>query len=57
MAKTKGKARVKVILEHKTIFSSYRYHTSKNRITTPKKLFLKKYSPLTEKHELFKEIK
>jgi len=57
MAKNKGKARVRVVLEHKTTYSSYRYHTSKNWLTTLKKLMLKKYSPLTKKHELFKEIK
>ena len=34
-----------------------RYTTSKNRRNTTERLELKKYSPVTKKHELFKEIK
>ena len=56
MAKSKG-ARILVILEHKCEKGAYRYHTSKNRRNTTGRLQLKKYSPVTKKHELFKEIK
>jgi|TARA_B110000503_G_scaffold128421_1_gene199457 large subunit ribosomal protein L33 len=56
MAKGKG-ARVRVTLEHKGPDGVYRYHTTKNRRTTTERLELKKYSPVTKKHELFKEIK
>jgi large subunit ribosomal protein L33 len=50
-------ARVQVTLEHKTETSSYRYYTTKNRRNTTERLTLRKYSPITKKHELFKEIK
>jgi large subunit ribosomal protein L33 len=56
MAKSKG-ARINVTLEHKCEQGVYRYHTSKNRRNTPKRLTLKKYSPITKQHEIFKEIK
>lgn len=56
MAKSKG-ARIQVILEHRSEKGTYRYHTSKNRRNTTKRLSLKKYSPVTKTHELFKEIK
>ena len=42
MAKSKG-ARINVTLEHKCEQGVYRYHTSKNRRNTPKRLTLKKY--------------
>jgi len=50
-------ARVQVTLEHKCEQGVYRYHTTKNRRNTTDRLELKKYSPITKKHELFKEIK
>ena len=56
MAKSKG-ARIQVTLEHRCEEGTYRYHTSKNRRNTTERLALKKYSPVTKKHELFKEIK
>ena len=56
MAKSKG-ARIRITLEHKCEQGVYRYHTSKNRRNTTDRLELKKYSPVTKKHELFKEIK
>ena len=56
MAKSKG-ARIRITLEHKCDQGVYRYHTSKNRRNTTERLELKKYSPVTKKHELFKEIK
>ena len=34
-----------------------RYTTKKNRKNTPERIELKKYSPVTKKHELFREIK
>ena len=56
MAKSKG-ARIRVTLEHKCEQGVYRYHTSKNRRNTTERLELKKYSPVTKKHERFKETK
>ena len=56
MAKSKG-SRVNIILEHKCAKGVYRYYTSKNRRNTMNRLQLKKYSPITQKHELFKENK
>jgi large subunit ribosomal protein L33 len=56
MAKSKG-ARIRITLEHRCEQGVYRYHTSKNRRNTTERLELKKYSPVTKKHELFKEIK
>ena len=56
MAKNKG-ARINITLEHKSQQGIYRYHTLKNRRNTPERLELKKYSPATKKHEIFKEIK
>jgi large subunit ribosomal protein L33 len=50
-------ARVQVTLEHKTETNTYRYYTTKNRRNTTERLTLKKYSPITKKHEIFKEIK
>ena len=49
--------RVQVTLEHKCEQGVYRYHTVKNRRNTNERLELKKYSPITKKHENFKEIK
>ena len=49
--------RVQVTLEHKSELGSYRYYTQKNRRNTIERLSLKKYSPITKKHEIFKEIK
>ena len=56
MAKSKG-ARIRVTLEHKSDLGVYRYHTTKNRRNTTERLELNKYSPVTKKHEIFKEIK
>jgi large subunit ribosomal protein L33 len=56
VAKNKG-ARIRVILEHKCDQGVYRYHTTKNRRNTTNRLELKKYSPVTKRHELFREIK
>ena len=55
MAKSKG-ARIRVTLEHKCEQGVYRYHTSKNRRNTTERLELKKYSPVTKRHELFNNI-
>ena len=35
----------------------YMYYTSKNRVTTPGRLELRKYDPIVRKHVLFKETK
>ena len=56
MAKGKG-ARIQVTLEHKCELGTYRYTTVKNRRNTTERLELRKYSPVTKKHEVFKEIK
>ena len=56
MAKTKG-IRIGITLECKTVEGVYRYRTTKNRRNNPDRIELKKYSPLTKKHEIFKEIK
>ncbi len=56
MAKSKG-ARIVITLECKSAEGVYRYTTTKNRRNTPNKMELKKYSPLSKKHEIFKEIK
>ena len=56
MAKSKG-ARIRITLEHRSEQGVYRYHTTKNRRNTVDRLELKKYSPVTKKHEIFKEIK
>jgi large subunit ribosomal protein L33 len=56
VAKNKG-ARIRITDEHKCEEGVYRYHTTKNRCNTTERLELKKYSPVTKKHELFKEIK
>jgi len=46
----KGK-RISVTLEHTTKLGKYRYHTSKNKQNTSERLELRKYSPITKKHE------
>jgi large subunit ribosomal protein L33 len=56
MAKNKG-ARLVITLECKTPEGVYRYTTTKNRRNTPNRLEIKKYCPLSKKHETFKEIK
>lgn len=56
MAKSKG-ARVVITLECRSPEGVYRYTTTKNRRNSPNKLELKKYSPVSKKHEIFKEIK
>ena len=50
-------ARIIVTLEHRSEHGVYRYNTTKNRRNTVERLQLKKYSPITKKHEIFKEIK
>jgi len=56
MAKSKG-VRVQITLEHKCGRGTYRYTTVKNKQNTNKRLALRKYSPVTKQHEIFKEIK
>jgi large subunit ribosomal protein L33 len=56
MAKSKG-VRIGITIECQTSEGVYRYRTSKNRRNTPDRLELKKYCPLSKKHEIFKEIK
>ncbi len=56
MAKSKG-VRVVITLECRSPEGVYRYTTTKNRRNSPNKLELKKYSPVSKKHEIFKEIK
>ena len=56
MAKTKG-VRYGITLEWKTPEGVYRYRTTKNRRNNPDRIELKKYCPVTKKHEIFKEIK
>jgi large subunit ribosomal protein L33 len=56
VAKSKG-ARIRITLEHRCETGVYRYHTTKNRRNTAERIELKKYSPVTKKHELFREIK
>jgi len=56
MAKAKG-IRIGITLECKTPEGGYRYRTTKNRRNTPDRIELKKYCPVTKKHEIFKEIK
>jgi large subunit ribosomal protein L33 len=56
MAKSKG-VRVVITMECRSSEGVHRYTTTKNRRNTPNKLELKKYCPLSKKHELFKEIK
>jgi large subunit ribosomal protein L33 len=56
MAKSKG-ARIVITLESKTSAGVYRYTTTKNRRNTTNRLEKKKYCPLSQKHEIFKEIK
>ena len=54
--------RVQVILEcteHKSsgMPGTSRYISTKNKKNTPDRLELKKYNPISKKHEIFKEIK
>ncbi len=56
MAKSKG-ARIVITLECKIPEGVYRYTTTKNRRNTPNRLEIKKYCPISKKHETFKEIK
>jgi large subunit ribosomal protein L33 len=56
MAKAKG-VRIGITLECKTPEGVYRYRTTKNRRNNPDRIELKKYCPVTKKHEIFKEIK
>ena len=56
MAKSKG-VRIGITLECKTSEGVYRYRTTKNRRNTPDRIELKKYNPVSKKHEIFKEIK
>jgi len=53
----KKSARVSITLVYKTVSGTYRYLTYKNRKNMPERLEIKKYSPITRRHELFKEIK
>ena len=51
---TKGSRRV-VIMVHSSARGTYQYQTTKNFRNRPEKLALRKYSPLTRKHEHFHE--
>lgn len=56
MSKKKS-VRVSITLEYRTNSGTYRYLTYKNRQNISGRLEIKKYSPVTKRHELFKEIK
>jgi len=56
MVKNKS-VRLVITIECKTENGVYRYTTTKNRKNTPSRLEIKKYCPLSKKHEIFKEIK
>jgi large subunit ribosomal protein L33 len=56
MAKSKS-VRIVITLECRSVAGVYRYTPTKNRRNTPNKMELKKYCPLSKKHEIFKEIK
>ena len=47
----------RVFVKMKSPESGYMYYTSKNRVTTPGRLELRKYDPIVLKHVLFKETK
>ena len=47
----------RVFVKMKSPESGYMYYTSKNRVTTPGRLELRKYDPIVRKHVLFKETK
>ena len=55
----KKESRLFIIMEHRCVQTGnfYRYQTSKNKKNTPNRISLRKYSPMTGKHELFLEIK
>ena len=56
MAKKKG-TRVVITLEHRSDMGTYRYTTQKNKRNSPNRLEMRKYCPLTKRHEIFKAIK
>jgi large subunit ribosomal protein L33 len=56
MGKSKA-VRTTVTLESRTEEGVFRYTTTKNKLNTPNRLELRKYCPVTKKHQLFKEIK
>ncbi|MBT7203814.1 MAG: 50S ribosomal protein L33 [Deltaproteobacteria bacterium] len=47
----------RVFVKMKSPESGFMYYTSKNRVTTPGRLELRKYDPIVRKHVLFKETK
>jgi large subunit ribosomal protein L33 len=58
MAKSRSKgARIRVGMEWRSERGQFLYYTSKNRRNTVEKLELRKYCPVTQKHEIFKEKK
>jgi len=56
MAKKKGTRSI-ITLEHRSDKGTYRYITQKNKRNTPDRIEIRKYSPVTKRHEIFKEIK
>mgnify|MGYP005698711369 CR=1 FL=1 len=57
MENTMAKNANRVFVKMKSPESGYMYYTSKNRVTTPGRLELRKYDPIVRKHVLFKETK
>ena len=58
MAKNRFKgARIKIGMEWKSKCGRFLYYTFKNRRNTIEKLKLRKYCPITKRHEIFKEKK
>ena len=54
MAKSKS-VRIVITLECRSVAGVYRYTTTKNRRNTPNKMELKKYCPLSKKHEILRK--
>ncbi len=53
MSKLKGRTIIKL----KSSASNHCYTTTKNKQRTPEKLDLRKYDPITRRHELYREQK
>lgn len=45
------------IIKLRSTQSTYVYHSRKNHKKVERKIELKKYDPITRKHEIFKEVK
>lgn len=52
-----AKSANRVLVKLKSTESGYCYYTSKNRISTPKRMEVRKYDPVVRKHVIFKEQK